>query len=56
MEVKKAWCFFEQSGTFRDSFIELGIDSVCQGQRVLLADKMGIIARYSRNIDLAMPH
>ena len=29
MEVQKAWCFFEQSGTFRDSFIELGIDSVC---------------------------
>ena len=29
MEVKKAWCFFEQSGTFRDQFIELGIDSVC---------------------------
>ena len=29
MEVKKAWCFFEQSGTFRDCFIELGIDSVC---------------------------
>lgn len=29
MEIKKAWCFFEQSGTFRDQFIELGIDSVC---------------------------
>ena len=29
MEVKKAWCFFEQSGTFRDKFKELGIDSVC---------------------------
>ena len=29
MEVKKAWVFFEQSGTFRDQFIELGIDSVC---------------------------
>lgn len=29
MKVKKAWCFFEQSGTFRDQFIDLGIDSVC---------------------------
>lgn len=28
MEVKKAWCFFEQSGTFRDRFIELGIPSI----------------------------
>lgn len=28
MLVKKAWCFFEQSGTFRDKFQELGIDSV----------------------------
>lgn len=28
MEVKKAWCFFEQSGTFRDKFRELGIESV----------------------------
>lgn len=29
MEVKKAWLFFEQSGTFRDQFKELGIDAVC---------------------------
>ena len=28
MEVKKAWCFFEQSGTFRDKFKELGIEAV----------------------------
>lgn len=28
MEVKKAWCFFEQSGTFRDKFRELGIEAV----------------------------
>lgn len=28
MEVKKAWCFFEQSGTFRDEFKELGIEAV----------------------------
>lgn len=28
MLVKKVWCFFEQSGTFRDKFQELGIDSV----------------------------
>ena len=28
MEVKKAWCFFEQSGTFRDRFIELGIPAI----------------------------
>lgn len=28
MLVKKAWCFFEQSGTFRDRFIELGIPSI----------------------------
>lgn len=28
MEVKKAWCFFEQSGTFRDKFKELGIEVV----------------------------
>lgn len=28
MLVKKAWCFFEQSGTFRDKFKELGIESV----------------------------
>lgn len=29
MKVKKAWCFFEQSGTFRDRFKELGIEAVC---------------------------
>lgn len=28
MLVKKVWCFFEQSGTFRDRFIELGIPSI----------------------------
>lgn len=28
MKVKKAWCFFEQSGTFRDKFKELGIEAV----------------------------
>ena len=28
MLVKRVWCFFEQSGTFRDKFQELGIDSV----------------------------
>lgn len=28
MLLKKAWCFFEQSGTFRDKFQELGIESV----------------------------
>ena len=28
MEVKKAWCFFEQSGTFRDKIKELGIEAV----------------------------
>ncbi len=28
MKVNKVWCFFEQSGTFRDRFIELGIPSV----------------------------
>lgn len=28
MNVNKVWCFFEQSGTFRDRFIELGIPSV----------------------------
>lgn len=29
MKIRKAWCFFEQSGTFRDQFIELGVDAVC---------------------------
>lgn len=28
MKVNKVWCFFEQSGTFRDRFIELGIPSI----------------------------
>ena len=28
MKVKKAWCFFEQSGTFRDKFKELGIEAI----------------------------
>lgn len=28
MKVNKVWCFFEQSGTFRDRFIELGITSI----------------------------
>lgn len=28
MEVNKVWCFFEQSGTFRDRFIVLGIPSI----------------------------
>ena len=28
MKVKKAWCFFEQSGTFRDKFKEMGIEAV----------------------------
>lgn len=27
MLVKKAWCFFEQSGTFRDKFKEFGIEA-----------------------------
>ena len=25
MKVKQAWCFFEQTGTFRDKFTDLGI-------------------------------
>ena len=28
MNVKKAWCFFEQSGTFKNEFIKLGIPAV----------------------------
>lgn len=28
MLVNKVWCFFEQSGTFRDKFKELGIEAV----------------------------
>lgn len=28
MKVKKAWCFFEQSGTFKNEFIKLGIPAV----------------------------
>ena len=28
MKVNKVWCFFEQSGTFRDRFIEIGIPSI----------------------------
>lgn len=28
MRVEKAWCFFEQSGTFRDKFKELGVEAV----------------------------
>ena len=28
MKVNKVWCFFEQSGTFRDRFLELGIPSI----------------------------
>ncbi len=28
MKVNTVWCFFEQSGTFRDRFIELGIPSI----------------------------
>lgn len=28
MKVNKAWCFFEQSGTFKNEFIKLGIPAV----------------------------
>lgn len=28
MKVNKAWCFFEQSGTFKNEFIKLGIQAV----------------------------
>ena len=28
MEINKAWCFFEQSGTFKNEFIKLGIPAV----------------------------
>lgn len=28
MNIKKAWCFFEQSGTFKNEFIKLGIQAV----------------------------
>lgn len=27
-EIHKAWCFFEQSGTFKNEFIKLGIPAV----------------------------
>lgn len=28
MKINKAWCFFEQSGTFKNEFIKLGIPAV----------------------------
>lgn len=28
MDINKAWCFFEQSGTFKNEFIKLGIPAV----------------------------
>ena len=35
MEVKKAHCFFEQSGTFKNEFIKLGIPAEDYGFRLL---------------------
>ena len=28
MKINKAWCFFEQSGTFKNEFIKLDIPAV----------------------------